>query len=98
MSIWNTLFGAKKSEPANEVKFKREVRKQHPMMPNIQTTTKTYSAPNREVAVAFLHKQRVTEPYFYIEVVTPSGIFGIDIMGEIYDTGGLLPGDSSDLL
>ena len=96
MSIWKKLFS--RSDTTTQVKFKREVRKQQPMMPNIQTTTRTYSAPDRETAVAFLRKQHITEPFFYVEVVTPSGIFGIDKMGEIYDSGGELPGDSSALL
>lgn len=88
----NKLFGS------SQVKFKRETRKQHPTDRNIQTITKTYSAPNREAAVAFLRTQNVTEPYVYIEVVTPSGIFGIDRIGKIYDSAGVLFGDSSSLL
>jgi hypothetical protein len=106
MSIWKKLFGGsatptpntKTASAATEVTFKREVRKQHPIMPHMQATTKTYAAPNREAAIAFLRKQNVTESLLYIEVVTPQGIFGIDKMGEIYDTGGALPGDSSELL
>ena len=58
-------------------------------MANIQTTTKIYSAPNREAAVAFLRDQNITEGLLYIEVETPSGIFGIDRMGKIYDSGGM---------
>jgi hypothetical protein len=80
------------------VKFKREVHKPHPLMPNVWATHKTYSAPSREAAVAFLRTQKITEPYVYVEVVTPAGIFGIDRMGEIYDSGGELPGDSASLL
>jgi len=105
MSFLKKLFGGlatptPKTQPATaatQVKFIREVRKQHPFVTNIQTITKTYSAPNREAAVAFLRNQNITESFLYIEVVTPSGMFGIDRMGQIYDSGGALSGDSSDL-
>jgi hypothetical protein len=97
MSFWKKLVGGTatptpKTQPATaatQVTFLREVRKQHPVMPNIQTITKIYSAPNREVAVAFLRNQNITEGFLYIEVETPSGLFGIDRMGKIYDSGGL---------
>ena len=97
MSFWKKLFGGlatptPKTQPATaatQVTFQREVRKQHPVMANIQTTTKIYSAPNREAAVAFLRDQNITEGLLYIEVETPSGIFGIDRMGKIYDSGGM---------
>ena len=95
----DTTPNTQPTSTAMEVTFKREVRKQHHVMPNIETITRTYSAPNREAAVAFLlRKQNVTESFLYIEVVTPQGIFGIDKMGEVYDTGGEFPGDSSSLL
>jgi hypothetical protein len=77
------------TSPAMQVTFQREVRKQHPVMPKIQTVTKIYTAPSREVAAAFLHTQNITEEFLYIEVETPSGVFGIDRMGRVYDTRGL---------
>jgi len=49
------------------------------------TTTGTYeeySAPNKNVARAYLEKMPpVTKPYFYIEIVTPEGNIGKDNTG-----------------
>lgn len=62
------------------VKFLRRYTK-----PIDRTTTGTYeeySAPNKNVARAYLEKMPpVTKPYFYIEIVTPEGNIGKDNMG-----------------
>jgi ankyrin repeat protein len=96
MSLWKKLFsGSATQTPTNQaatatqVTFKREVHKPSSVAPNIQATFKIYSAPNREAARAFLRNQKITESFLYIEVETPSGLFGIDGMGKIYDSGGL---------
>jgi hypothetical protein len=62
------------------VKFLRRYTK-----PIDRTTTGTYeeySAPNKNVARAYLEKMPpVTKPYFYIEIVTPEGNIGKDNTG-----------------
>ena len=63
------------------VKFLRRYTK-----PIDSTTTGTYeeySAPNKNVARAYLEKMPpVTKPYFYIEIITPEGNIGKDNMGS----------------
>jgi hypothetical protein len=44
-------------------------------------TKKIYSAPSKASALAFLQKQTVSTPFFYIEVETPEGRFGRDLDG-----------------
>lgn len=65
---------------ADVVKFLRRYTK-----PIDQTTTGTYeeySAPNKNIARAYLEKiPPVTKPYFYIEIITPEGNIGKDNMG-----------------
>jgi hypothetical protein len=62
------------------VKFLRRYTK-----PIDRTTTGTYeeySAPNKNVARAFLERMPpVTQAYFYIEIITPEGNIGKDNMG-----------------
>jgi ankyrin repeat protein len=97
MSFLKQLFGGsttptphtQPATAATQVTFLREVRKPSSVAPNIQATFKIYSAPNREAARAFLRNQNITESFLYIEVETPSGLFGIDRMGNFYDSGGL---------
>ncbi len=74
--------------PAAQVTFQRDERKAHPAAPHIQITKKIYSAQSRDAAIAFLRTQSVSEPFFYIEVDTTSGKFGVDNGGRIYDSKG----------
>ncbi|MFA5257092.1 MAG: hypothetical protein WC360_02985 [Opitutales bacterium] len=59
-----------------------------PPYDSVQTTKKIYSAPSKKAAIAFLKKQNVTEPFYYIEIDTPEGRFGIDNGGRVYDNKG----------
>lgn len=86
------------SSAAKQVTFKNEVRKPHPMVSNIETITKIHSAPNKDAAVDFLREQNISEPYYYVEVITPEGMFGTDNTGDIYDSGGEFYGNMSDYL
>jgi hypothetical protein len=44
-------------------------------------TYRTYKAPNKASAMAFLEKNPVTRQYYYIVVETPEGNYGRDIQG-----------------
>ena len=63
------------------VKFLRRYTK--PVDGTTTGTYEEYSAPNKNVARAFLERMPpVTTPYFYIEIVTPEGNIGKDNMGS----------------
>ena len=68
--------------------FQRDEKLSHPSAPNIMVTKKILSAVNKDAAIEYLSKQKVTERFFYIEIDTPNGRFGIDIEGKIYDSKG----------
>jgi len=89
-----------KPQPApTQVTFQREEHNAHPAASHIQITKKIYSAQSKEAAVAFLRAQNVSEQFLYIEVDTPSGRFGIDNGGRIYDSkGDFIAVDTSSLL
>ena len=55
---------------------------------NIKTTKLVYSAPSKKAAISFLNNQNITEPFYYIEVITVDGRFGIDNGGRVYDNEG----------
>lgn len=74
--------------PPPAVTFLREERLQHPMAPHRQVIKRIYSADNEEAAKLFLRDQHISELLYYIEVDTPSGRFGIDNGGRIYDGKG----------
>lgn len=62
------------------VKFLRRYSK--PIEGTTTGTYEEYSAPNKNVARAFLEKMPpVTKPFFYIEIITPEGNIGKDNMG-----------------
>lgn len=86
---WSNNNGKCSKCGKNQITFERE---EHPTLPppypTITTTKRIYSAPSREAALSFLSKQNVTEPFFYIEIDTPKGRFGIDNVGKIYDSQG----------
>jgi hypothetical protein len=100
VSFWKKLFGStatlqSSAEPVNkqtlqvpQVEFQREEHKSHPAASHIKITKKIYSAQSKEAAIRFLQMQRVTEPFYYIEVDTPSGRFGIDNGDRIFDNKG----------
>ena len=44
-------------------------------------TKKRYSAPDAASAKAFLQQHPVNERFYYIEIETPEGNFGRDILG-----------------
>lgn len=79
---------AKPAQPVSQVTFQREERKAHPAASHIQITKKIYSAQSKEAAIGFLRTQKVSEPFYYVEVETPSGKFGVDNGGRIYDSKG----------
>ncbi len=58
------------------VKFIRRYKK--PIDASTLGTYEEYSAPSRVVARAYLEKTKVTQDYFYIEVITPEGNVGKD--------------------
>jgi hypothetical protein len=76
------------AKPVSEVTFQREERKSHPADSHIQITKKIYSAQSKDAAIRFLSTQKVSEPFYYVEVDTPAGIFGIDNGERIYDNKG----------
>jgi hypothetical protein len=62
------------------VKFLRRHTK--PIDNSASGTYEEYSAPNKNIARAFLEKMPpVTKPLFYIEIITPEGNVGKDNMG-----------------
>lgn len=71
-----------------EVIFQREERKAHPVESHIRVTKRIYSAESKEAAIEFLRTQKVSEPFYYVEVDTPAGRFGIDNGERIYDNKG----------
>ena len=62
--------------PVDAVKFLRRYKK--PIDASTMGTYEEYSAPSRVVARAYLEKTKVTQAYFYIEVITPEGNVGKD--------------------
>jgi len=70
------------------VTFQREERHPHPAAPHIQVTKRLYVAAAKDAAVEFLRTQSVSQPFYYIEVDTPFGKFGIDNGGRVYDSRG----------
>ncbi|MFZ4771412.1 MAG: hypothetical protein ACOYLO_14610 [Ferruginibacter sp.] len=85
MNWFKKLFGGLNP---NKVIFQRDENRPHPSAPHINVTKKIYKTKNKEAALMFLRRQNVTKPFYYIEVDTPSGRFGIDNAGKIYDNRG----------
>jgi hypothetical protein len=99
MRIWKRLFGSgapasvKAGHVAEQdgeglVTYQREERRPHPAAAHIQVTKRLYTGTTKDAAVDFLRKQNVSQPFYYIEVETPSGKFGIDNGGRVYDSRG----------
>jgi len=76
------------ASPAGPVTFQREEQQQHPTAPHITITKRIYSSTSKEAAIGFLRKQNVAEPFYYVEIDTLFGTFGIDNGGRIYDSKG----------
>lgn len=72
----------------DQVTFLRVEEFPHPFESRITVTKRIYSAVTKQAAIDFLKTQYVSEQFYYIEIDTPSGRFGIDIAGKIYDNYG----------
>jgi hypothetical protein len=69
---------------ADEAEFSHEEKRTG--MFDSTTTHRHYKASSRAAAIAFLRKQNVTLPLYYIMVETPEGTFGKDLT-IMYDAG-----------
>ena len=66
------------SEIASLVKFKRRYfSSEH----EVNAEYEVYTAPNKQVAMAFLENYSIQKKYFYVEIETPEGPIGKDICG-----------------
>jgi hypothetical protein len=93
---WNSLLEHHASAPGGRPDTSKPARpnadaptfvcEEHPAP---QVTKRMFKAGNARSAVEFLTAQpRITRPYYYVEVRTPDGLFGIDNGGFIYDANG----------
>ena len=85
---WDYDNCSKCGKTREQVTFVHDENRPHPAAPHIKITKKIYKSQSKEAALQFLEKQNVTVPFYYIEIDTPFGRFGIDNGRRIYDNKG----------
>jgi hypothetical protein len=53
----------------------------YPVVMGVTNTKEIYEAPNKSVAIEFLKSKNISKQFYYIEIQTPDGWVGKDIMG-----------------
>lgn len=80
VDLWGpSVAGGETTRTKSKVKFKTKYTK--PIDATTIGTYEVYTAPSKADALSFLEKYKVAKQHFYVEVETPEGPVGKDIMG-----------------